>query len=167
MRPHIYGFIVTAFLTATVTGCGSKLDNFNDVRDYIIGQTGESFRTTVELSVNTDNFGIMRNHVKDFNFDTNEYHISGIEKVEFGIYRVQDCRAIHISDQLLPVDVKKMTRRLNRAGFDVIIQKLTEEEISLGLIKETSRSKPGAGYFIRLEPDNFLLVKVDGDFRKS
>lgn len=166
MKTHVPLFLILLPVFITVSGCGSKLDNFNDVRDFIMNEADESFRTTVELAVNTDNLGIIGNHIRDLDFDTDDYEVSGIEKVEFGVYRVQNDRTIQVSTHLLLNDVNKMTRRLKRAGYDTIIRNKTEEELSLGLIRETRGTKKGAGYFIQLKPDRFVLVKIDGDFKK-
>ncbi len=166
MKTQIPVVFISVFTVLIMSGCGSKLDNFDDIRDFIMHEADTPFRTTIELAIETDNLGVLRNHIKEFDFDTDDFNVSGIEKVEFGVYRVQADRTIQLSDHIATVNVNKMTRRLKRAGYDTIIQKQSEDELSLGLIKETRRSKTGAGYFIQLKPDNFVLIKVDAEFRK-
>jgi len=166
MKTQTTMFFIAVFFILTINGCAGKLDNFDDVRDYIMNESGESFRTTFEFAVKTDNLGIIRDHVKDLDFDTGDYKVSGIEKVEIGMYRVRDDETVRLTDNFELVDVKKMTQRLRRAGYETIIRSTSADEISLGLIKESRGSRKGAGYFIQLKPDQFVVVKVDADFSK-
>jgi hypothetical protein len=166
MKAQLMLFSIAIVFFCSIIGCGAQLDTFNDVRDFIFDEAGTSFRTTLELAVNTDNLGIIRNHVRDIDFDTDDFSVSDIEKLEIGVYRLQDGATVRLTDEFHLVDVEKMTRRLKRAGYDTVIRSSSDSEVSLGLIKETRGSKKGAGYFIQLKPDQFVLVKVDAQFTK-
>jgi hypothetical protein len=166
MKTQTLYVIILIFILFYTSGCGSKLDHYANVRDLIMVQSGESFHTTFELAVKTDNLGIIQNYVRDIDIDTEDYEISNIEKVEIGIYKVEPEQKTKLVEKIVYVDVKKINRKLKRAGYETVAQNITEDEVSLGLIKESGRKQNGVGYFILIKQDDFILVKVDADFKR-
>lgn len=166
MKTNTTGLIILIILMFSTYGCGNKLDHYSDVRDFIMDHTGESFQTTFEVAVTTDNLGVIQNYVRDIDLDTENYQINSIEKIEIGRYKVASDQSTRLTDTIFLPNVEKMTRVLKRSGYETMIQKNTEDEISLGLVKESRKNQLGAGYFIMINPDNFILIKVDADFQK-
>ncbi len=166
MKTNTTGLIIFIILMFSTYGCGNKLDHYSDVRDFIMDQTGESFQTTFEVTVTSDNLSIIQNYVRDIDLDIEDYQVNNIEKIEIGRYKVASDQSKRLTDTIFLPNVEKMTRVLKRSGYESMIQKNTEDEISLGLVKESRKNQPGAGYFIMINPDNFILIKVDADFQK-
>jgi hypothetical protein len=158
--------MLAAILFFFMLFCGcSGLDSFGEVRDYIMKQSRESWHTQLELAVNTDDMGFISKYIRDIDLDAEHYRITGIDKVEIGVYDVRGGET-NLVERVNDIDVGKLTRRLNRAGYDVAVNKRTDEEISVGLIRRSRPTKHGSGYFVHVTPDQFVLVKVDGYFRK-
>jgi|GEM_PF-1593905 len=167
MKSNTAGLIIFIILMLSAYGCGNKLDHYTDVRDFIMDYTGESFQTTFEIAVTTDNLGVIQNYVHDIDLETEDYQINSIEKIEIGRYKVASDQYTGLTDTIFLPNVEKITKKLKRSGYEPLIRKTTEDEISLGLVKESRKNQPGAGYFIRINPDNFILIKVDADFKKN
>lgn len=166
MKTNTTGLIIFIILMFSTYGCGNKLDHYSDVRDFIMDQTGESFQTTFEVAVTSDNLGIIQNYVRDIDLDIEDYQVNNIEKIEIGRYKVISNQNTGLYEHPVHADIEKMIRKLKSAGYETIIRDITEGEVSLGLVKESRRKQSGTGYLIRINPHNFILIKVDADFKK-
>jgi hypothetical protein len=153
-------------MSLLLIGCSGKVENFPDVRDYIMKESGEQYRTNIELALDTDNLGILKNHIEDLDLDTESYSISNIRKIEFGVYNIEGDRTIDISRYTDGAVLEKLNKRLHRAGYETVVQKREQDELSLLVIKEVKRNQTGALYFAHVKPAQFILVKVDGRFQK-
>jgi hypothetical protein len=163
IAPAIILIIGISFL---LSGCSGKMEHFPDVRDYIMKETAKQYRTNIELALDTDNLGLLKNHIEELDLETENYTISDIRKVEFGVYNVEGDRTIDVSRYTDGTVLEKLRKRLKRAGYETVVQKREHDELSLLVIKEGKRNDTGVLYFAHVKPAHFILVKVDGRFQK-
>jgi hypothetical protein len=146
-------------------GCSGSNDNFFTVRDYVLKLSGGDFKTDVELSVNTDNLSFLKSFSDDIDFDDNDLRISDISYVDIGSYsRIAGEGGIRTKDIAASNNLESVRKRLRRSGYDLITRTSADDEMNLIAVREGNK---GAAYFVHLQDNRVILVKLQASIYKN
>ena len=157
-------FAIAILLLFLLTGCSGKGDNFFTVRDYIFNLTAGEFKTDIEMSLNMDNLNFLRSFNENIDIDENEIQVSNISYVEVGSYSTVRGEGIRIKEIATSDNLQSVRKRLRRSGYDLITRSDSPDEMNLLAVRE---GRKGAAYFVHLQDNRIILVKVQGSIYKN
>lgn len=155
--------IVTPFILLTLTGCIGVNRQFSEVKNKIMGELGEDYKTEFQFSV-----GSSLIHVSSWFVDLaadKEYvddMIREISSVQIGVYnRIEGTK--HKADLST---LNSIDEEMQSNGWKYIIRTIDSNELTTIYISADPEELLQKMYVINLNDDELVIIEVNGDLKK-
>ena len=160
---RIFRFIITFFLLILLTGCIGVNRQFSEVKDKIIGELGNDYKTEFQFSVGSAAITISSWFV---DLAANEEYIDDmireISSVQVGVYNKiegSDARADFST-------LKSIDKEMNSKGWKYIVRSIESDELTAIYISAEPEEILNSMYVIILSDKELVIIEVNGDLKK-
>ena len=156
-------FIITFFLLILFTGCIGVNRQFGEVKDKIMGELGNDYKTEFQFSVGSAAITISSWFV---DLAANEEYIDDmmreISSVQVGVYhKVKGSDAKANFSTLRSID-----EEMKNKGWKYIVRSLEGNELTAIYLSDDPEEILNKMYVINLSDDKLVIVEVNGDLKK-
>ncbi len=155
--------IAISLFLVTLTGCIGVNRQFNEVKNKIMGELGEDYKTEFQFSV-----GPALIHVSSLFVDlaADEEYIDDmlreISSVQVGIYnRIEGARYKADFSILNSID-----KEMSKNGWKYIVRTIERDELTSIYISADPEELLQKMYVININDEELVIVEVNGDLRK-
>ncbi|MBT8385777.1 MAG: DUF4252 domain-containing protein [Ignavibacteria bacterium] len=156
-------FAVITFFLVTLTGCIGVNRQFSEIKNKIMGDLGDDYKTEFQFSV-----GSSLIHVSSWFVDLaadEEYvddMIREISSVQVGVYnRIEDATH-HTSFSTL----NSIDEEMNSNGWKYLVRTIDRNELTTIYISADPEELLKKMFIINLNDDELVIVEVNGDLKK-
>jgi hypothetical protein len=157
--------IATSFSLLTLTGCIGVNRQFSEVKNKIMGELGDDYKTEFQFSV-----GPALIHVSSLFVDlaANEEYVDDmireISSVQVGVYnRIED--ATHNNNNSFST-LNSIDEEMRSNGWKFIVRTIDNNELTTIYISADPEELLQKMYVINLNDDELVIVEVNGDLKK-
>ena len=155
--------VVISFFLVTLTGCIGVNRQFSEVKNKIMGELGDDYKTEFQFSV-----GPALIHVSSLFVDlaADEEYIDDmlreISSVQVGIYnRIEGARYKADFSILNSID-----KEMSKNGWKYIVRTIESDELTIIYISVDPEELLQKMYVINLSNEELVIVEVNGDLKK-
>ena len=146
-----------------LTGCIGVNRQFSEVKDKIIGELGNDYKTEFQFSVGSAAITISSWFI---DFAANEEYIDEmmreISSVQVGVYnRVEGADAKANFGTLQSID-----EEMNNKGWKYIVRSADSEELTAIYLSDDPGELLNKMYVINLSDEELVIIEVNGDLKK-
>ncbi len=161
LRKFIY--IITFLSLILLTGCIGVNRQFDEVKDKIIGELGNDYKTEFQFSVGSAAITISSWFV---DLAADEEYIDEmmreISSVQVGVYNQIEGSAAKSDFKTLKLIDKEMVSK----GWKYIVRSVENEEITAIYISADPEEMLNSMYVINLSGKELVIIEVNGDLKK-
>ena len=160
---RIFIYMITFLLLILLTGCIGVNRRFSGVKDKIMGELGNDYKTEFQFSVGSAAITISSWFV-DLAADQ-EYvddMLREISSVQVGVYnRVEGSHAKANFGTLQSID-----EEMNNKGWKYIVRSADNEELTAIYLSDNPGEILNKMYVINLSDEELVIIEVNGDLKK-
>ncbi|MFC2094616.1 DUF4252 domain-containing protein [Bacteroidota bacterium] len=155
--------ISVSLLLLSLTGCIGVNRQFSEVKDKIIGELGNDYKTEFQFSVGSAAITISSWFI---DFAADEEYIDEmmreISSVQVGVYnRVEGADAKANFATLQSID-----EEMNNKGWKYIVRSADNEELTAIYLSDDPGEILNKMYVINLSDEELVIIEVNGDLKK-
>jgi hypothetical protein len=163
MSSKIFIDIIIFFLLILLTGCIGVNRQFGEVKDKIMGELGNDYRTEFQFSVGSSAITISSWFV---DLAANEEYLDEmmreISSVQVGVYnKVEGSDAKANFGTLQSID-----EEMNNKGWKYIVRSVDNEELTAIYLSDDPGEILNKMYVINLSDEELVIIEVNGDLKK-
>jgi hypothetical protein len=163
MSSRIFIYTVIFLLLILLTGCIGVNRQFGEVKDKILGELGNDYRTEFQFSVGSSAITISSWFV---DLAANEKYIDEmireISSVQVGVYnRVEGSDAKANFGTLQSID-----EEMHNKGWKYIVRSVDYEELTAIYLSDDPEEILNKMYIINLSDEKLVIIEVNGDLKK-
>ena len=163
MSSRIFIYTIIFFLLILLIGCIGVNRQFGEVKDKIIGELGNDYRTEFQFSVGSSAITISSWFI---DLAANEEYIDDmmreISSVQVGVYnRVEGSDAKANFGTLQSID-----EEMNNKGWKYIVRSADNEELTAIYLSDDPEELLNKMYVINLSDEELVIIEVNGDLKK-
>ena len=160
---RIFIYIITFFLLILLTGCIGVNRQFSEVKDKIMGELGNDYKTEFQFSVGSAAITISSWFV-DLAADQDyiDEMMREISNVQVGVYnKVEGSDAKADLGTLQSID-----EEMNKKGWKYIVRSVDSNELTAIYLSDDPEEILNRMYIINLSDDELVIIEVNGDLKK-
>lgn len=160
---RIFIYIITFFVLILLTGCIGVNRQFSEVKDKIVGELENDYKTEFQFSVGSSAITISSWFI---DLAANEEYIDKmmreISSVQVGIYnKIEDSDAKANFGTLQSID-----EEMNNKGWKYIVRSVDNEELTAIYLSDDPEQLLNNMYVINLSNEKLVIIEVKGDLKK-
>ena len=159
----VFILIVTSFFLLTLTGCIGVNRQFSEVKNKIMGELGDDYKTEFQFSVGSAAITVSSWFV-DLAADE-EYAddmLREISSVQVGVYnRIEGTKYRADFSTLNSID-----EEMSKNGWKYIVRTIDSNELTIIYISADPEELLEKMYVINLNDDELVIIEVNGDLKK-
>ena len=160
---RIFIYFIIFFLLILLTGCIGVNKQFSEVKDKIMGELGNDYKTEFQFSVGSAAITISSWFV---DLSANEEYIDEmmreISSVQVGIYdKVEGSHATANFGTLQSID-----EEMNNKGWKYIVRSVEDNELTAIYLSDDPEEILNKMYVINLSDEELVIIEVNGDLKK-
>ena len=160
---RIFEYIILFFLLIFLTGCIGVNRQFSEVKDKIIGELGNNYKTEFQFSVGSSTITISSWFI---DLAADEEYIDEmmreISSVQVGVYnRVEGADAKVSFGTLQSID-----EEMHNKGWKYIVRSVDNRELTAIYLSDDPGEILNKMYVINLSDEELIIIEVNGDLKK-
>ncbi len=155
--------VLISFFLVTLTGCIGVNRQFSEVKNKIMGELGDDYKTEFQFSVGSAAITISSWFV-DLAADQDyiDDMLREISSVQVGVYnRIEDAKYKADLNTLNSIDGE-----MNKNGWKYIVRTIDNDELTIIYISADPEELLEKMYVINLSGEELVIVEVNGDLKK-
>jgi hypothetical protein len=155
--------VLISFFLTTLTGCIGVNRQFSEVKNKIIGELGDDYKTEFQFSVGSAAITISSWFV-DLAADQKyaDDMLREISSVQVGVYnRIKGTK--HKADLST---LNSIDEEMNKKGWEYIVRTIDNDELTIIYISADPEELLEKMYVINLSNEELVIVEVNGDLKK-
>lgn len=155
--------VLISFFLVTLTGCIGVNRQFSEVKNKIMGELGDDYKTEFQFSVGSAAITISSWFV-DLAADQDyiDDMLREISSVQVGVYnRIEDTKYKADLNTLNSIDGE-----MNKNGWKYIVRTIDNDELTIIYISADPEELLEKMYVINLSDEELVIIEVNGDLKK-
>ncbi len=156
-------YIITFFLLILLTGCIGVNRQFSEVKDKIMGELGNDYKTEFQFSVGSAAITISSWFV-DLAADQDyiDEMMREISNVQVGVYnKVEGSDAKADLGTLQSID-----EEMHKKGWKYIVRSVDGNEVTAIYLSDDPDERLNKRYVINLSDEELVIIEINGDLKK-
>jgi hypothetical protein len=152
-------FLPILLLPLFINGCVEINEEFSKVRDKVIDNFGDDYKSEVQFSIGSVGLTISSWIIDSAQEDELPSEIlDNVSSVQVGIYKKVRGYTSHDINTL-----KDIESNMQESGWKSIVRSSTEKELTAVYVRKNVEEMLDRLFIINLEDDELVLVEVEGD----